>query len=271
MANIFICDETQELLKIYDYKPSKDPMKYKARRNGLAVTLHITTLGKEISKGDFEDWKLCAGVNNQPDIEACLVLIEQVGHEFVYRSRNCQKVVNKDVLCDNCSSLFGVQNLPNLEDGEIEKDNKIIRVKQETDMLDMVKLEQENKMTFQNKELQMSIEMPQRKSYYKSKKLKMKYRCSFCDINFTSETSFHDHYKENHENGSKTFCPYDECTFDHGSRKEVIIHYNFEHRKSQVFNCNDCEHVFYTNSNLRTHIENVHEQKSSVKDLLPKS
>ena len=37
MAN-FICDETQELLTIYDYKPFNVEMKYKGKKNGLPVT-----------------------------------------------------------------------------------------------------------------------------------------------------------------------------------------------------------------------------------------
>ena len=113
MAHDFVCDETQELLKIFNYKSSKQPLKFKAKRNGLPVVLSMTPLPKNIStKCQLDDMLLCPGyleseLENLNMFSMDQVFIEMVGPNIVYRSRQCQQLMSEyESVCKQCLDLF---------------------------------------------------------------------------------------------------------------------------------------------------------------------
>ena len=60
----FVCNESQEVLSIFDYQPSNMTARYKANRNGLQVVIQITPVPNSSRKAiysDLNNLSLCQG------------------------------------------------------------------------------------------------------------------------------------------------------------------------------------------------------------------
>ena len=96
----FVCNESQEVLSIFDYQPSNKTARYKANRNGLQVVIQFTTVPNSSQvaiHSDLNNLSLCSGileedflskVYDRDSVEKILgrILIEALGTNVVYRS-----------------------------------------------------------------------------------------------------------------------------------------------------------------------------------------
>ena len=114
----FVCNESQEVLSIFDYQPSNMTARYKANRNGLQVVIQITPVPNSSRKAiysDLNNLSLCQGFQEKDflsrveDVENSLnqILIEAQGSDVVYRSRECHQILDDESqICSSCSSLL---------------------------------------------------------------------------------------------------------------------------------------------------------------------
>ena len=127
---------------IFDYQPSKHPVKYKAKRNGLPVTVQISTLDKAHLCSDFSDYSVCKGILEANAVHARVepsnVFIEQEGANIVYRSRDCHQVSKgKLEQCEACSNLLvSAHTVWPLEQCKIEMDEDDNNIDADEDMKD---------------------------------------------------------------------------------------------------------------------------------------
>ena len=57
----FVCNESQEVLSIFDYQPSNMTARYKANRNGLQVVIQFVTVpnSQKAIHSDLNNFSLC--------------------------------------------------------------------------------------------------------------------------------------------------------------------------------------------------------------------
>ena len=91
-------------------------MRYKAHRNGLPVVLQITSLPSENTcVSDLSQISLCQGIREEDFLKSAsldnpmsvmnTVFIERIGDDNVYRSRDCQQLVQDKARCSACEDL----------------------------------------------------------------------------------------------------------------------------------------------------------------------
>ena len=119
--NEFVCEELGETLTIYDYIPSKFPLKFKAKRNDDPVILQVIP----ISSTDTSGMVLCPGVPESKFSHDNIGewLIERFGPLIVYRSKDCLQLCPYDSLrCQKCDKDQRVTEVYE-ENGSLENDN----------------------------------------------------------------------------------------------------------------------------------------------------
>jgi len=130
MITTFRSQENDEQLSILDYDVSKTNVRYKAVINDDQVAvLHVQRLGKLDT-----NLSLCPGMLEsrlqQIISSPCLLLIEKAEDEIVYRSRNCQMLLDQNIsgqLCSACQEIFSDQKTSN---------NVIIKFKKQEQNID---------------------------------------------------------------------------------------------------------------------------------------
>ena len=232
-----------------------------------------------------------------------MILIERAGHEMVVRSRECEILVNNDGLCLQCQHLLSTvrshasssfkQELesssspdkPELELKPIKSDCG--EEEYDDDMLVEDLDQQEDIEEDENQTVTLSILKKKEDRYspfidrLKRKKPKsiingnkvgmsdLRYRCCFCDVNFTEEEEFIQHDHEKHLEDDNFCCPEENCDFVDSKRRNVMNHFAEVHPKvkenGQVLQrnlkyCNLCDHAFFDKSTLYTHKRNVHNE-----------
>lgn len=262
----FVCNESQEVLSIFDYQPSNKTSRYKANRNGLQVVIQFTATPNSSQMAihsDLNNFSLCKGileegflgsVNDHDDIAKILgqVLIESLGTDIVYRSRDCHQMVDKSSdICSSCHNLLMAK--PQFKQVHVIKKRKLEEKEDDHDL----KIE--------------TGDISDEENYLDDNEHFLKEESdSFNDEHKSSTQVIGIIKKEDEEEPDEAMvlvCPRSNCDLTFSSDKEMKLHIATEHKKKRkvpiedmVLECQhfNCDATFSSVDEMKLHNRTVH-------------
>ena len=262
MVHSFVCEESQELWTVYDYKVLNTQTRFKAKRNGFPVLLQILPLPKHVSfKSDLEQWKLCQGLSEsslESNIDISFVLVEKLEGEIIYRSRDCLQLVHEDGdgVCTECNKLVTVskasddfqpdlkvkddlegEEIKDIEEGELpvkEEENEGEEENGEKDDNDDDWNPEASVIRFKSEDVPRRFKPRSERNVGSRPGLMFKslapgselskahYVCFFCGNVFLNEESFRKHEEESHKIDTNFKCP--GCDYADEVKQNVMKH-----------------------------------------------
>ena len=307
----FECVERELCLNILDFTIESSPTQFKASLSASGLeevqqpilltvkNLKIPSLNTGNLLSTLKQSKLCPGVvetNVWPKLEDNgsdwqffgRLLIETVGVEVVYRSRDCEMVCveNEENLCYSCTDLFKSIGLElNVIEMETKHTNETESSKEEltansdnyvkteeTESLNCLIFSEENdRLDKKGHSLDKSTEKHiSTKIPYSN----LRHRCNLCTKRFQHETDLANHSMKSHNTGYVKDCPFCEATFDiSASIEELYKHLVATHESeigsvdySDLMNkfikghrlCELCNQIFRSRGNWQYHNELKH-------------
>ena len=220
-VSVFECEERELCLNILDFRILSGPARFKASISASGqddlqqpVVIRVRNIQMPgIRSGDIFTKELCPGLEESrvwqlltqdKNIFSALgkVLIEIIGSEVIYRSRDCAMVLKEEGtnLCLSCSTTFGIY----LNTVKVKYDAENVD-KTNTSKTMEITTNNSNNLTFDldgGDDNFIKVEMNDQPNVNTT----LKFKCDLCGKRFVHETGFASHFKKLHNKGYMRKC-----------------------------------------------------------------
>ena len=261
---------------ILKYDETKSSARYKAVMNdGQMVVAHLQTVDTKDTP-DVSQLSLCLGVNEADILSSDAtekLLIEKVGEEIVFRSRNCQLLFNNNnqgLVCQICEDLFSDLNVE-IDREELKQEDFDNVSEAGSDTSDAIEAESDEgekveptvirilkrKMSETEKD-QGNIKKKRSPTQQRDRRIKKKKEIPMCSAETNSDSESDQLYHEGDINQDPDWNPSDQTGIEgEGERTEKI---------REEISCPFCEEKFYKNSKMfSTHLKYSHPKEKDTK------